>query len=93
MIIKNAINGAVNSVMTKVERGHKKKFANLQEEKRKRDGITKNPNQCIINLSGRVLTEEEYGASQYGLNKVWNWYTSKRHDCICRVLLGTTRKE
>ena len=44
MIVKNAVNNAVNSELKKVERRHKKKFTNLQEEKMKRDGITKNPN-------------------------------------------------
>ena len=67
MILTNAINGSVNSLITKAKKTHAKKFANLLHEKRKRDGITKNPNQCIINLSGITLSEDQYGALQYGL--------------------------
>ena len=67
MILTNAINGCVNSLITKAKKTHAKKFANLLAEKRRRDGITENPNQCIINLSGMTLSEDQYGALQYGL--------------------------
>ena len=67
LIIKNAIKGTTNSVALQTKRRHEKKFNNLLEEKRKKDGITKNPNQCVINLTGSNLTEEQYGALQFGL--------------------------
>ena len=67
LILTNAINGSVNSLMLKAKKTHKKKFINLMEDKRKRDGIIKNPNQCIINLSGMSLSDDQYKALQYGL--------------------------
>ena len=46
---------------------HAQKFTNLLEEKSGRDGIEKNPNRCIINLSGMNLSKDQYEALQYGL--------------------------
>ena len=65
LIVTNAVNGSVNSLMLKAKKTHAKKFANLLEEKRRRDGIVKNPNQCIINLSGINLFKDQYEALQY----------------------------
>ena len=66
-IIKNAIDGIIKADSIKIAQRHKKKLTNLNKEKMKRDGLTNNPNQCIINLTGTLLNEEQYNALQFGL--------------------------
>ena len=67
LIILNAIHGSVNASKIKTEKRLQKKLQNLQEEKSKRDGLIKNPNHCILNLTDNELTTEQYNALQYGL--------------------------
>ena len=46
---------------------HLKKFNALLHERKKRDGLTSNPNRIITNLSSHILSNDEYNVLQYGL--------------------------
>ena len=44
-----------------------KKLPSLQEEIMVKDGLVKNPNKCIFNVTEVDFSKEQYRALQYGL--------------------------
>ena len=66
-VIKHAVNKVINRESIKIKIRHDKKYSFLHEEKKARDGITTNPNKCILNLTGNKLSEKQYAALQYGI--------------------------
>ena len=66
-ILRHTINKTIERNIVKVNEIHEKKLEALKRERLSRDNITLNPNTIIMNLSKRVLSNEEYETLQYGL--------------------------
>ena len=66
-LIRCAIMDVIGRDTAAVKRCHDKKFDCLVDEKRKRDKLIANPNSCVVNLTGTVLSQEQCDALQYGL--------------------------